>query len=75
MPKVGPSTIKDRLRRIEGQVRAVEKMVENQEDGKKIIMLMDAVISSLQSTKVEIIKNEVRERVLEELDSAVDLLK
>ncbi|HRI05413.1 MAG TPA: metal-sensing transcriptional repressor [Candidatus Dojkabacteria bacterium] len=75
MAKKGPSTIQDRLHRIEGQVRGVEKLVENGEDTQKILIQIEAIISSLQSTKLELIKSDMKNALMAQLDSVVSMLK
>ena len=52
MAKKGPSTIQDRLHRIEGQLRGVEKLILMKEDTQKILGQMEAIISSLQNAKI-----------------------
>ncbi|HVX92583.1 MAG TPA: metal-sensing transcriptional repressor, partial [Candidatus Dojkabacteria bacterium] len=64
MAKKGPSSIQDRLHRIEGQVRGIEKLIEQNAEAEKIIMQLDAVISSLESTKLELIKAEIKKSLL-----------
>ncbi|MBI2356589.1 metal-sensing transcriptional repressor [Candidatus Dojkabacteria bacterium] len=75
MAKKGPSTIQDRLHRIEGQVRGVEKLLELGEDTAKILIQMEAIISSLESAKLELVKAEMKKVILAQLDSAVSMLK
>ena len=75
MPKRGPSTIEDRLHRIEGQIRGIERLVESESDTEKIVIQLQAVISSLESVKLQLVKDEVRRKLLEDLDRTVDLLK
>lgn len=75
MPKAGPSTIEERLHRIEGQIRGVERLVEEAQPAEKVMTQIQAIISSLESVKIEIVKNEVRAKLLESLDEAVSMLK
>jgi len=75
MAKKGPSSIQDRLHRIEGQVRGIEKLIESNSEAEKIIMQLDAVISSLESTKLELIKAEIKRALLAKIDGVVSLLK
>jgi len=75
MPQKGPSTIDQRLRRIEGQVRGIEKMCQSGLEVSKILIQLQAVISSLESVKTELIKKEIKEKLLENIDSTIDLIK
>ncbi len=75
MAKSGPSTIQDRLHRIEGQLRGVERLIEEGEDVQKVLMQMEAIISSLQSAKLELVKAEMKKTLLAQLDNVVSMLK
>ncbi|KKR06311.1 MAG: hypothetical protein UT34_C0001G0351 [candidate division WS6 bacterium GW2011_GWF2_39_15] len=75
MAKKGPSTIQDRLHRIEGQLRGVEKLILMKEDTQKILGQMEAIISSLQSAKLELVKGEMKKSLLAQLDGVVAMLK
>jgi len=75
MAKKGPSSLEDRLHRIEGQVRGVEKLIKADEPAEKIAIQLQAVISSLESVKLELIKKQMKDKLVGEVDSLVDLLK
>lgn len=75
MPKKGPSTIEERLNRAEGQLRAVSNMVQEETETEKVINQLQAVISSLESTKLEIIKREIKLQLLKALDEGIDRIK
>lgn len=75
MPKKGPSTVEDRLHRIEGQIRGIEKLVEADQSTQKVLMQVQAVISSLESVKIELVKKEVKESLVKNLDSALQLIR
>lgn len=75
MPRKGPSSMIDRLHRIEGQIRGVEKLLQNEEPIEKVIPQIQAVMSSLESVKLELVKEQVRQSILSNLDEAVSLLK
>lgn len=70
-----PSTLSARLHRIEGQIRGVERLLDNKEPSEKVITQVEAVISSLESVKIQIIKNQLKDKLMEELDGIVDLIK
>lgn len=75
MAKKGPSSFQDRLHRIEGQIRGIERQIENNEEIAKVLMQIEAVISSLNSLKLEMVKKEVRDSLIKQLDSVVSMLK
>lgn len=75
MAKTGPSTFQDRLHRIEGQIRGIEKQIENGEEAQKVLIQIEAVISSLGSLKLEIVKKEIRNNLLTHVDEAISMLK
>lgn len=75
MAKKGPSTFQDRLHRIEGQIRGIEKQLEEGKQISDVLMQIEAVISSLNSLKLEMVKKEVKDALLKELDNVVSLLK
>ena len=75
MPKKGKSSVEDRLHRIEGQIRGIEKMVENEDDLRKIMTQLQAVISGLESLKLEIVKKQIEENMEQQVMASLELLK
>ncbi|MBN2100278.1 metal-sensing transcriptional repressor [Candidatus Dojkabacteria bacterium] len=75
MPKKGKSSLEDRLHRIEGQIRGVESMVEGESDLSKVIVQLQAVISALESVKLEIVKRKIKTSVEDQVLGALELLK
>jgi DNA-binding FrmR family transcriptional regulator len=75
MPKKGKAPLKDRLHRIEGQIRGIERMIDNKEDYEKVIGQIQAVISGLDRVKLEVVKTYVRENIEKEVLGGIDLLK
>jgi DNA-binding FrmR family transcriptional regulator len=75
MAKKGPSTIQDRLHRIEGQIRGIEKLIDSGAPLEQVAVQIQAVISSLESTKLELIKQQMRDKLMAQLDGVVSLLK
>lgn len=85
----GPSYAKDRakilsrLRRIEGQVRGVERMVENDQYCVDVLTQMSSIISALRATGLLVLEDHIRgcvvgadkddqEAVLDELNGAIE---
>jgi DNA-binding FrmR family transcriptional regulator len=75
MPKKGKSSIEDRLHRIEGQIRGIESMVKQKKDTQQVIIQVQAVCSSLDSVKLELVKQGIRDNIEENIYDALDLLK
>ena len=69
------ATIRDRLHRIEGQVRGIEKMLDLDQTLEKILVQIQAIISSLESLKAEMLKNEMRKKIIDQIDKTIDLTK
>ena len=59
--------IQNRLSRIDGQVSGVKKMMLEQEDESKVMTQLQAVISSLESLKLELLKKQMKESLVEEV--------
>lgn len=65
-----------RLKRIEGQIRAVQRMIEEDiQDQKQVMMQLSALISSLENTKIVIVEEFTKEKILASIESLSDLLK
>ncbi|HEV2529632.1 MAG TPA: metal-sensitive transcriptional regulator [Thermomicrobiales bacterium] len=75
--------ILSRLRRIEGQVRGVERMVENDQYCVDVLTQMSSIISALRATGLLVLEDHIRgcvvgadpddqEAVLEELNGAIE---
>lgn len=76
MPRKGPSTLKDRLNRVQGQIKGIERMIsEDQKSSREIVIQLQAAISALEGVKLEMVKREVKDALLENMDSALGLLK
>ena len=75
MPKKGKSSLQDRLHRIEGQIRGIEKMMDNGQDAQKIMTQIEAVISSLESVKLEFVKSQIAQQMEQKVFDALNMLK
>lgn len=75
MPKKGKSSLEDRLHRVEGQIRGIEAMLEREDDAKKVLVQLEASISSLESVKLELIKKKVKDAMEGQVLQVLDLLK
>lgn len=66
----------NRLKRIEGQVKAVQRMIEEDtNEPKQVLTQLTAVISSLETTKIALVEEYTKEKIMASLDSLSDLLK
>lgn len=66
----------NRLRRIEGQIRAIQKMVEEEKvEQKQVLIQVSAATSSLENTKIALIEQYTKEKIMASIDSLSDMLK
>lgn len=66
----------NRLKRIEGQVKAVQRMIEeDKNEPKQVLTQLTAVISSLETTKIALVEEYTKEKIMSSLESLSDLLK
>jgi DNA-binding FrmR family transcriptional regulator len=75
MAKSGPSSLTDRINRIEGQLKGISKMISEDEEIEKVIIQIKAVSSSIESLKLELVKVQIKKKLLAEIDSVVNLIK
>lgn len=75
MPKKGKASLEDRLHRIEGQIRGVEAMISGGDDMQKVMVQLQAVISGLESVKLEVVKESIKKSLESQVLSSLDLLK
>ncbi len=68
-----PSTIQNRIKRVEGQVGGVKKMILNGETDNKVMTQLQASISSLESLKTELIKQQMKETMLADVKNTLGL--
>lgn len=76
MKKEVTDQLVNRLKRIEGQVKAVQRMLEDDKiEPKQTLMQLSAVISSLETTKIALVEEYTKDKIMASLDSLSDLLK
>ncbi|WKZ24240.1 MAG: metal-sensing transcriptional repressor [Candidatus Dojkabacteria bacterium] len=66
----------NRLKRSEGQVKAVQRMIDDPKtEVKQILIQLSAVISSLENTKIALIEEHTKDKIMASLENLSDLLK
>lgn len=64
--KMKYQSIYNRLRRIEGQIRAIEEMVAKDKDERELLIQLEAAKSALNSTIVSLLEDMLKENALED---------
>ena len=65
--------IQNRVSRIEGQVGGVKRMILSDTDEEKVMTQLQAVISSLESLKMELMKKEMKESLVEDIKKTLGI--
>lgn len=65
--------IQNRVSRIEGQIRGVKRMIIDSSDEDKVMTQLQAVISSLESLKLELLKKRMKESMVEDIRKSLGL--
>lgn len=65
--------IQNRVSRIEGQVGGVKRMILSNTDEDKVMTQLQAVISSLESLKVELVKKQMKESLVEDIRKSLGI--
>lgn len=68
-----PKNIQNRIKRVEGQVGGVKKMIMSGENDTKVMTQLQACISSLESLKTELIKLQMKESMVEDVRKSLGL--
>jgi DNA-binding FrmR family transcriptional regulator len=66
-------SIQNRIKRVDGQVGGVKKMILNAENDTRVMTQLQACISSLESLKTELIKQQMRESMVEDVKKSLGL--
>jgi len=62
-----PKNIENRIKRIEGQVGGVKRMIVTGESNSRVMTQLQAAISSLESLKTEMVKQQMKESIISDL--------
>lgn len=68
-----PKNIQNRIKRIEGQVRGVKRMMGEEESNTKVMTQLQAVISSLESMKMEMVKQQMKESIVTDVKKTLGI--
>jgi DNA-binding FrmR family transcriptional regulator len=68
-----PKNIKNRIRRIQGQVKGVNRMMDEQESYSKVMTQLQAVISSLESLKTEMMRQKMKESIVSDVKKTLGI--
>jgi DNA-binding FrmR family transcriptional regulator len=65
--------IQNRVSRIEGQVGGVKRMIAGDTSEEKVMTQLQAVISSLESLKLELVRQQMKETLVEDVKKSLGL--
>lgn len=65
--------IQNRVSRIEGQVGGIKKMILSNTQEEKLMIQLQAEISSLESLKLELVKKQMKETLVEDVRKSLGL--
>jgi DNA-binding FrmR family transcriptional regulator len=68
-----PKGIENRIKRVEGQVSGVRKMIQENEINTKVMTQLQACISSMESLKTEMLKQEMKQTLVEDVKKSLGL--
>ena len=68
-----PKKIQNRVNRIEGQIKGIKRMMMSDIDEDKVMIQLQAVISSLESLKVELVQKQMKESLMEDIKKSLGL--
>jgi DNA-binding FrmR family transcriptional regulator len=68
-----PKKIQNRISRARGQIEGVKKMITAGESGDKVMTQLQASISSLESLKTALIKQQMKETIVEDVKRSLGL--
>ncbi len=68
-----PKRIQNRVNRIDGQIKGIKRMMMSDIDEDKVMIQLQAVISSLESLKVELVQKQMKESLMEDIKKSLGL--
>jgi len=64
-----------RIKRIEGQVRGIARMIEARQDPRQIVIQISAIAAALDTIKIHIVEEATKKKLLESIETLSELLK
>ena len=61
------------VNRIEGQIKGIKRMMMSDTDEDKVMIQLQAVISSLESLKLELVQKQMKESLMEDIKKSLGL--
>jgi DNA-binding FrmR family transcriptional regulator len=68
-----PKSIQNRIKRVEGQVSGVKRMILQEESDMKVMTQLQAAISSLEGLKTEMIKQQMKESLVDDVRKSLGI--
>lgn len=68
-----PKSIQNRIKRVEGQVTGVKRMILEEESDMKVMTQLQAAISSLEGLKTEMIKQQMKESLVDDVRKSLGI--
>lgn len=68
-----PKSIQNRIKRVEGQVSGVKRMILKEESDSKVMAQLQASISSLEALKTEMIKQQMKESMVADVRKSLGI--
>ena len=65
--------ILNRVSRIEGQIGGVKRMIIEDSQEEKVMTQLQAVISSLESLKLELVKKQMKDTLIEDIRKSLSI--
>ncbi|MGI6423464.1 MAG: metal-sensing transcriptional repressor [Candidatus Dojkabacteria bacterium] len=68
-----PKRIQNRVSRIEGQIGGIKRMINTEVSEEKVMIQLQAVISSLESLKLELLKKQMKDSFIENIKKSLSV--
>ncbi len=68
-----PVKIQNRIKRVEGQVSGVKNTIVKGDSDTRVMTQLQACISSLESLKIELVKQQMKESMLEDIKETLGM--
>jgi DNA-binding FrmR family transcriptional regulator len=68
-----PKNLQNRIKRVEGQVGGVKRMMLKEDSDSKVMAQLQAAISSLEALKTEMIKQQMKESMVADVRKSLGI--